>query len=108
MKQTTDNECPICLTNKTDCLTICNHSYCVKCLSKTSNCALCRRPLLTYQICKELIENGCKTQNNKNTLQINGDFLIHELKRILINILILMGIVLLILIGCKNYFGNIG
>lgn len=55
-----NDECPICLTNKPDCLTNCNHSFCVKCVSKTSTCALCRTPLLIYKMCKEMKDNHFK------------------------------------------------
>ena len=74
-----NDECPICLTNKPDCLTNCNHSFCVKCVSKISNCALCRTPLLIYKICKEMKDNDfkkpkeCVSTNHIGSLHISID-----------------------------------
>jgi hypothetical protein len=51
---TEEDNCPICLLTKTDCYTECGHSYCINCLSKIKNCAICRKNLIRVILFNEL------------------------------------------------------
>lgn len=42
-------ECPICFESKILIKTICNHSFCNKCLQKIKICAICRNTLKNQQ-----------------------------------------------------------
>lgn len=51
-----EGECSICLVNKTNCITECNHYYCYDCInkwhSKNNTCPICRKPF--YEIIQPL------------------------------------------------------
>ncbi len=44
--------CPICIDNDAKYFTECNHGYCITCLCRIKNCALCRKTLLRSEMCK--------------------------------------------------------
>jgi hypothetical protein len=46
--------CSICLEERELYYTECNHRYCITCLSKIHNCAICRSPLLRHKLCAEI------------------------------------------------------
>jgi hypothetical protein len=50
--------CPICIDNTAEYYTECNHKYCICCLSKIKQCALCRKHLLRTEICSEIRKDG--------------------------------------------------
>jgi hypothetical protein len=37
--------CAVCLINKVKCSISCGHTFCVRCLSKLSSCAICRKEI---------------------------------------------------------------
>lgn len=55
--------CPICIENIANCYTECNHSFCINCLCKIKKCAMCRKPLLRENLCKEIRTNFNKKIN---------------------------------------------
>lgn len=46
--------CTICMEEDDMYFTECNHMYCINCLRKISNCALCRKKLLRNTLCVEI------------------------------------------------------
>ena len=63
------NCCPVCLDNETNIVTECNHSYCVNCLCRLKQCALCRKHLLIPILCDEIRSQNEHT--NKNIISTN-------------------------------------
>lgn len=55
-EQISSNEllCPICIQNKAEIFTECNHSYCIQCLCRIKKCAMCRKTLLRAELCEEI------------------------------------------------------
>lgn len=49
-----DELCPICINDTAEYYTECNHKYCICCLSKIKQCALCRKDLLRTKLCSEI------------------------------------------------------
>ena len=46
--------CPICIENPGINFTECNHGFCISCLSRIKNCAMCRNPLQRAKICLQI------------------------------------------------------
>ena len=55
--------CPICIDNTAEYYTECNHKYCICCLSKIKQCALCRKDLLRTKLCSEIRKDGTINEN---------------------------------------------
>lgn len=53
-----DELCPICINDTAEYYTECNHKYCICCLSKIKQCALCRKDLLRTKLCIEIRKDG--------------------------------------------------
>ena len=49
--------CPICIENPTEYYTECNHGYCITCLARIKQCALCRKKLIRSKLCVEIVTN---------------------------------------------------
>jgi hypothetical protein len=66
-----DELCPICIENPAEIITICNHTFCICCLSRITKCAICRSPLQRAKLC---IEIKTYTRNHMVTtrLKLNG------------------------------------
>lgn len=55
--------CPICIENQATYFTECNHGYCIDCLCRITNCALCRNLLQRAKICSQIRKNRIDQPN---------------------------------------------
>jgi hypothetical protein len=46
--------CPICIEKPAENYTECNHSFCISCLCRIKKCAICRKSLLKFELCREI------------------------------------------------------
>ena len=53
-----DELCPICINDLAEYYTECNHKYCICCLSKIKQCALCRKDLLRTKLYSEICKDA--------------------------------------------------
>ena len=69
-------ECAICYEKKELFTTECRHNFCINCMSKLHNCAICRATLNRPKLCSEIKLVNFKTQMyNSNETLIEGPYL---------------------------------
>lgn len=73
--------CPICIENKAEYYTECNHGYCIGCLSHIKKCAMCRKSLIRTKLCIEIKSNKKNRITDTTQLFVDTDELLQMYAR---------------------------